>query len=332
MHTDAFYTDKYAVYEDQFDPSMPDHQTWQRRRLKSRRVPKTKPEQMAATLTDDLSGEEIGFQTTYHPSRYEAGWLLDSVRTFYEQALITDVLAQVKGGKEASVYRCAADLSTGVDLLAAKVYRPQQFRNLRNDKLYRSGRQVLTAEGRPVKTTDHRVMRAIGKKSNFGRQVSHTSWLMHEFTVMHMLHQAGAAVPLPLAASENAILMSYLGDAKMAAPTLSQVNLEPDEAVRLFDEVLRNLHLMLAREMVHGDLSAYNLLYWEGTITLIDFPQVVNIFSNDQAYYILHRDIQRVCDYFATQGVIHDPDALTDQLWKHYIPEGFDTRADVDVV
>mgnify|MGYP000925870685 CR=1 FL=1 len=60
--------------------------------------------------------------------------------------IITDVLHQVKGGKEATVYCCAAHPSTGVDLIAAKVYRPREFRQLRNDAQYRQGRRILSDE------------------------------------------------------------------------------------------------------------------------------------------------------------------------------------------
>jgi catechol 2,3-dioxygenase-like lactoylglutathione lyase family enzyme len=45
---------------------------------------------------------------------------------------ILDVLRRVKGGKEANVYCCRTHPSTGVDLLAAKLYRPRMFRNLRS--------------------------------------------------------------------------------------------------------------------------------------------------------------------------------------------------------
>jgi RIO kinase 1 len=316
QHTDVFYTDKYEIYEEQFDPLLANDPARRKRKPKSRVVHQSVQQERITGLVDALSGVETGFRTTYQPSRHEEGWLLDSIRNFYEEVLISDVLAQIKGGKEASVYRCAADPSTGVDFLAAKVYRPRQFRNLRNDALYRSGRPILTEGGRAVKATDNRIMRAVGKKSRFGVQVSHTSWLMHEFVAMQRLYEAGGAVPQPLAASDNAILMHYVGDAQLAAPTLNNIRLERDEAADLFDEVMRNIQLMLAHDIIHGDLSAYNILYWSDGITLIDFPQVVNVYGNDQAYNILQRDVQRVCEYFARQGVVSDSVSLTQEMWQ----------------
>jgi RIO kinase 1 len=262
---------------------------------------------------------EISFETTYVPGHFEQGWLLESLRPFYDRGLITDVLARIKGGKEANVYRCEAHPGTGLKLVAAKVYRPRMFRNLRNDKMYREGRQVLTADGKIVKKTDHRVMRAIDKKSAFGEQVSHTSWLMYEYNTLQRLHTIGASVPQPISSAENALLMSYCGDEHMAAPALSEITLDRDEAKPLFFETLRNVEIMLQNGMIHGDLSAYNILYWDGAITLIDFPQVADSHSNSQAYMILRRDITRVCEYFQDQGVASDPDGIMRRMWKRYV-------------
>ena len=316
---DYDYTDEYEIYEELFDPLTTDRHARRRRKARARHVPKKPPSQVIAELADDTVGLEGGFNTTYQPSRYEEGWLLSSLRNFYDRGLINDVLSVVKGGKEASVYRCQADPMTGATTLAAKVYRPRQFRNLRNDSLYRQGRAVLNPYGQDHDyARDARVARAIGKKTAFGLQVRHTSWLMHEYTALERLYEAGAAVPQPVAADENAILMSYHGDARMPAPTLNRVSLARDEAETLFQELRRNVELMLGQDLIHGDLSAYNILYWEGEITIIDFPQVTDLHANDNAYFILQRDIHRVCEYFANQGVDCDAASLVDELWYLY--------------
>ena len=156
------------------------------------------------------------------------------------------------------------------------------------------------------------------------------SWLMHEFMALERLYQAGAAVPRPVAPGENALLMSYHGDERMAAPTLNTVDLEPQEASSLFQEVLRDIDLMLQHDLIHGDLSAYNILYWEREITLIDFPQVVNLHANSKARFILQRDIHRICEYFSQQGVENDPAAIMDGFWRRYVgePDPEDLAAD----
>ena len=312
--------DEYEEYSVLFDPVNTDRKARRRKLGPRSHAPKQSDDQQIEEIAqaDALEG---GFNTTYTPGRYEELWLLDSLRTFFDQALIADVLRSVKGGKEASVYCCAANPATGFDLLAAKVYRPRMFRTLRNDSLYRQGRDLLTAGGRAVKKTDHRIMRAIGKKTDFGVHVMQYSWLMHEFTSLQMLYEAGGAVPRPVAAGENAILMGYYGDELMAAPTLNEVDLDPDEAERHFREVVRNIELMVDHDLIHGDLSPYNMLIWDGELVIIDFPQVTHCTTNDAAYEILERDITRVREYFAAQGVATDGPGLLERLWARYAQE-----------
>ncbi|MGB1286440.1 MAG: RIO1 family regulatory kinase/ATPase [Aggregatilineales bacterium] len=310
------HIDEYAVYEAEFNP-MQDRQARRKRKKKVVHQPKKSQEELLQEIADTV-GLEGGFETTYQPSQYEAGWLLNSVRVFYDMALISDVLSQVKGGKEASVYRCEAHESVEDKLfLAAKVYRPRQFRQLRNDKMYRQGRMTLGDDGKEVR--DDRSVRAIGKKSAYGQQVAHTSWLMHEYKTMQMLYDAGASIPKPYAAGENAILMEYFGDDLMPAPTLNTVDLSIDEALKLFESTLKNIDILLRHGLIHGDLSAYNILYWQGDIVLIDFPQVVNIENNENAKFILHRDITRICEYFQKQGIDCDAEELMFHLWNEHV-------------
>ncbi len=323
---DDFYADE-TDYLEEYSPLRKSSQ--ERRPPKSRpgHTPKKAKSQVLSEIVE-ATGLESGFKISYKPAIFEEVWLLASLRPFYDQHFISDVLAQVKGGKEANVYRCQGHSSTELEFVAAKVYRPRQFRNLSNDKMYRQGRPLLTSEGRAVKRTDHRIMRAIGKKSAFGEQVEHTSWLMYEYTTLQKLYEAGAAVPQPLAVADNAILMGYIGDEYRAAPTLSEIRLEQDEAQPLFEQVLQNIELMLKLGFIHGDLSAYNVLYWQGQIRLIDFPQVTDSFGNPDARFILERDIKRVCDYFVQQGVECNATELGAELWEKYIGQnGFSLDA-----
>jgi RIO kinase 1 len=94
------------------------------------------------------------------------------------------------------------------------------------------------------------------------------------------------------------------------------VTLDRDEARRLFERVLNNIETLLARERIHGDLSAYNILYWEGQITLIDFPQVVSPKINRNAFSIFERDVIRVCEYFSKQGISANPRKIARELWS----------------
>ncbi|MCK6577059.1 MAG: hypothetical protein L6Q98_03015 [Anaerolineae bacterium] len=315
----------YLNYDDSdaYDLFGTPHEDRQEHRKKKRgeiHRPKKSSADVIAALSDEGS-EALNHPLTYQPSRFEAAWLMESLQPFFDRGLITDILALVRGGKEASVYVCRAHPVTGVSLLAAKVYRPRMFRQMRNDSVYREGREILTESGKVVKKTDHRVMRAIGKKSGFGIEVAHTSWLMYEYTTLQALHHAGLNVPKPYSAATNAMLMTYVGELHRPAPTLSLISLEPDEAQALFYQVIANVEGMLARGVIHGDLSAYNILYWDGTLTVIDFPQIVRPQANHNSWAIFQRDVMRVCDYFQDQGVSTDAEGLAARLWKTYVPD-----------
>ncbi|MDT8307185.1 MAG: RIO1 family regulatory kinase/ATPase [Anaerolineae bacterium] len=325
----SFY-EKYAHYAEELDAERTDRRARRHRRVRAQPPTYRERDEEVAELAD-VVGLEGGFNITYQPARHERVWLLQSLRPFYDQHLISDVLAIVKGGKEANVYLCAATPETGATWLAAKVYRPRMFRNLRNDKRYRQGRSVIGTDGKEVKDSDRREMRALNKKTSFGEQLAHTSWLMYEYMTLEAMYAAGGDVPQPVAVAGNAILMGYIGDDGLAAPALSEVRLERAEARPLFRRVLHNVALLLQEGLIHGDLSAYNILYWEGAVTLIDFPQVVDSEQNDEAYDILGRDVKRVCDYFNRYGLAANSAAITRQLWRQFVimPDPEDVAADL---
>ena len=253
------------------------------------------------------------FNFTYQAARFEEWWLLESLGDFYEHQWITDVLRRVKGGKEASVYMCRGGEATGSKLVTAKVYRPRVLRNLKNDAIYRTGRIDLDISGNAIiKEADKN---AIRWRTNYGEGLRHQSWIAYEFKTLELLFEAGADVPKPYAMEKNAILMDFVGDLDIAAPTLNAVSLDPEEARSLFDRVIRNVDLLLSKDRIHGDLSAYNVLYWDGDITLIDFPQVVSPEANPSAWVIFLRDVTRICQYFNSQGVKADARKLATDLW-----------------
>jgi RIO kinase 1 len=288
------------------------------KRQHKKRSNRTMQPHSAVELEIDNTPEEFDF--TYNASRHERGWLLSSLGDFYDQQWISDVMRLIKGGKEASVYQCVADvhLQAGVqaNYIAAKVYRPRRFRSLKNDSLYREGRQHLDSDGRPI--NDDGMLHAIQKRTSYGRELMHSSWIEHEFQALKTLGAAGADVPTPYASGNNAILMGYIGDTNTAAPILNGIHLSQNDARPLFQRTIYNIELMLANGLVHGDLSAFNILYWEGRITLIDFPQIVRPGQNRNAYPIFKRDVERVCEYFQRQGVKSDARRLAEAMWQSY--------------
>jgi RIO kinase 1 len=267
-------------------------------------------------ILEQIEGEDE-FATSYAPGEGEQILLQEALTDFYRDNVITDVLARVKGGKEANVYCCAAHPATGVELIAAKIYRPESHRTMRNDAIYKEGRMMLDTEGKEI-VRGARIKRAIAKKTDFGHEVITFSWIEHEYDMLQALYAAGADVPRPIAHVGNTILMEYLGELNQPAPTLNSVTLTDAEAQPLFDRLLWHVEIMLAGNRVHGDLSAYNVLYWQGKGTVIDFPQAVVALRNPHARQLLQRDIERLSQYFARYGVEADAAALADDLWRRF--------------
>jgi RIO kinase 1 len=258
--------------------------------------------------------EDLERSWTYAPTKQEQVYLNEALGSFFEDQWLIDVLYKVRVGKEATCYCCRAHPDTGCDLVAAKVYRPRQFRAMRNDWYYRIGRTMETPDNSVAYRG--RVLRALKKHTRFGKRVENLSWCSHEMQLLRDLHADGADVPKPLASGESALLMEYFGDETRGAPTLHMVALEPDEARALFERVFANVEQMLRRYMIHADLSAHNILWWDGEIRVIDWPQAVQADQHPGAFELLARDVTRVCQYFERQGVESDPIGLATDLWR----------------
>ncbi|GHO95345.1 serine/threonine protein kinase [Reticulibacter mediterranei] len=235
--------------------------------------------------------------------------IVQALDTFFDEGLITNVLYEVKSGKEATVYCCEAHPSTGVELLAAKFYRPRQNRNFKNDAVYQEGRVILDSHAR----------RAVANKSRRGREMQFSMWIDHEFEALTALYKAGASTPRPFARASSAILMEYMGDQQQAASALQHVSLEREEVYPLFEQLMQNIELLLSCNYIHGDLSGFNILYWEGQIKIIDFPQTIDPRFNVNAFSLLERDINNVCRYFARYGLQRDSLRLANALWRKFM-------------
>jgi RIO kinase 1 len=238
-----------------------------------------------------------------HPQLYE-----DALTDFIEDDWISEVVQVLKSGKEGTVYCCRASPRSGREFLAAKVYRPREHRTFRNDAVYQEGRWI----------PDRRLRRAVANKSRAGRVVQADTWVAHEYETLRLLHDAGAAVPEPLARSGPALLMEYVGDVDAPAPLLQHAEVPVAAAEPLFRRLMGEVERWLTCGRIHADLSSFNILYWEGEPTVIDFPQSVDPETNPSARELLRRDVDNLCCFFARLGVGADAEALTAGLWRRY--------------
>ena len=225
-----------------------------------------------------------------------------------EQGLIDELLGELKSGKEATVY-----LARGPQgLAAAKVYADAAVRSFKNDHIYRDGRFI----------GDARIKKAIDQRSKTGMSAQQALWIMHEYLQLWALFDAGLPVPKPLvgpgaddcAKAGRVVLMEFIGNDEGAAPRLADLRLSPDEAEDAFEQSVELLVQMLQLGKVHGDFSAYNLLWWEGRVVIIDVPQMTEIEENRSAGELLERDVVSLCR--SVKGVRADPRRVLERVLK----------------
>ncbi|HMR40471.1 MAG TPA: RIO1 family regulatory kinase/ATPase [Ignavibacteria bacterium] len=193
------------------------------------------------------------------------------------KAVVDELMFIIKSGKEATVY--LAKSADGYS--AVKIYTELRVRSFKNDGIYRQGRFIGNA----------RIEKAINQGSKTGINAHQILWVNEEFRQMKFLYEAGIPVPRPIASSGLVVVMEFIGEDEEAAPRISDLTFEKDEAREAFSQSLGILEKIISTGRIHGDYSAYNLLWNKGKAVVIDFPQVINFNNNISAKDLLRRDV-----------------------------------------
>ena len=148
-------------------------------------------------------------------------------------------------------------------------------------------------EGR--KTRGSRDARAMAKATKYGRRQQEEAWKNAEVDALYQLHHAGVRVPEPFGFIHGVLVMALVTDADgCCAPRLGEVDLSAEQARDFHRTLVAQVKLMLCCGLIHGDLSAYNILVAPDGPVIIDFPQVVNAAGNNQARSLLLRDVNNL--------------------------------------
>src|SRR5207253_4013439 len=126
----------------------------------------------------------------------------DWVRT--ENAAVDTELGMLKTGKEADVFlvRRAVPGTELTSVLAAKRYRDGDHKLFHRDAGYLEGRRVRRS----------REMRAMARRTDFGKQVIAGQWAAAEFDALGRLWELGLPVPYPVQLDASEMLMSFVGE------------------------------------------------------------------------------------------------------------------------
>ncbi|MGH2490489.1 MAG: RIO1 family regulatory kinase/ATPase [Candidatus Limnocylindria bacterium] len=213
-------------------------------------------------------------------------------------------LGVLKTGKESEVHLVARTAGERTTLLAEKRFKARDRRSFQNNWMYRG----VWGEG------TRREHRAMKKNTRFGHEAAHARWIAHEWDSLVHLHAAGASVPPPVELLDDGYLMAFIGDGERAAPRLAEVDLAPAVARRVWDELVDEVSLLVSADRVHGDLSAFNVLWWRERAVLIDFSQTVDIVTHPAAHELLTRDITVLARYFTRRGVDVEAERVLDRV------------------
>jgi len=238
------------------------------------------------------------------------------IQPLVDDGLVDEVLRQLMSGKEATVYvvRC------GQEIRCAKVYKEVENRSFKQAVQYREGRKVRNS----------RRARAMEKGSNFGRNEQEKIWQNAEVDALYRLDNAGVRVPEPYGCFDGVLLMELVTDADgFAAPRLADVALTPEQAVIDHAKVIHYARLMLCAGLIHGDLSEFNVLVDEHGPVIIDLPQAVDASANNNAKWMLERDVDNMRQYYGQYAPELLNTKYAKEMWALY--EAAELTVDVEL-
>ncbi|MFW9832320.1 MAG: serine protein kinase RIO [Candidatus Thorarchaeota archaeon] len=198
---------------------------------------------------------------------------------FFKRGVLFEVHGVVNAGKEARIYW--GKNKEGKDL-AVKIY-------LTSSAEFRKG-MLKYIEG------DYR-FKGVKKDT---RSLIYT-WAQKEFRNLQQAFQAKVRVPEPIAVKDNVLVMEFIGENGVHAPSLKEQ--PPEKPSETYDRLIKYLALLYGKaKLVHGDLSEYNIMLWRGNPVIFDMAQAVPL-THPMAEFFLSRDIANLNRYFSHLGV-----------------------------
>lgn len=241
-----------------------------------------------------------------------------------KQGLVTEIVGELKSGKEATVYLARS----AAGLIVVKRFRAMAGRRFHTDAKYRQGRQMRDRDAR-----------AFDRRTRYGRQYAQNTWIAAEHGMLRRLGRAGAIpVPRVIARVGACILMEFIADtAGSERPAVRLVDAEvlAHEAARLHSRIMLAIIGMFERHVVHADLSPFNILMPHGSESaagdsgadaapmrfrpvIIDFPQAVDPRKNPNARELLAHDVGQVTRFFQRFDPKVADNDLAARLWATF--------------
>jgi RIO kinase 1 len=123
-------------------------------------------------------------------------------------------------------------------------------------------------------------------------------WARKEFKNLKTAYDAKVPVPKPIYVKGNVLVMEFVGENGVPAPTLNTCQVTRKHYL----EVLKAVAKLYKAELVHADLSEYNVFLYKNKLMLFDFGSAVNI-AHPNAEQFLVRDISNINRFFSKKGI-----------------------------
>ncbi len=198
---------------------------------------------------------------------------------FMTEGVLNEVHGVVSAGKEARVYwgksKEGKDLAVKIYLTSSAEFKKGMFKYIEGDYRFKG-----------VKRDTRSLIFA---------------WAQKEFRNLEQATRAGVNVPKPIAVKNNVLIMEFVGEDGVSAPSLKEQ--QPANAEKVYHQLLAYLVLLYRKaDLVHGDLSEYNIMMWKSKPLLFDMSQSVPS-SHPLAKSLLERDLTNVNRFFSRLGV-----------------------------
>ena len=141
------------------------------------------------------------------------------------------------------------------------------------------------------------------------------NWVNKEFRNLTRLKDAGVNVPEAITSLNNVLIIEFIGDEEgNPAPTVK--NLPPEDPIDFYEKLVDQMDRFINKaNLIHGDLSSYNILNFDEEPVIIDVSQSV-VKDHIIAGELLERDIKNISFEFSKMGVDTSIEDLTNRLIK----------------
>lgn len=134
-------------------------------------------------------------------------------------------------------------------------------------------------------------------------------WAERGFKTLKLLRRADINCPDAISLKKHVLVMTFLGTDASPAPQLKEAKLDERQLRESYEQIVDIMERMYQKcELIHGDLSEYNLLWHNEQVYVIDVSQSM-FASHPNANSFLFRDCKNIVDFYQKSGLDEVMDA-----------------------